>query len=251
MDEFAFSPSSLSDKTLSLLSGKVIHGCGIGKLVGTPTANVQISPAQILPTVGVYITTLDWNGYKYASVTNVGSRPTLNTDTHISVETLILDFHADIYGAEVTIEFLKFLRLQKKFQTLSELREQIFCDCHAARAFFHLSAGNQPVPSIDTHCIHFGSLCIDPLKRCVTVNGHDLLLTTKEYELLLFLCRHPGWAYSKEQLYETIWHEPANEIYHPVENLVCQLRKKLKVNGYENGTCIKTIIGYGYKFVPD
>lgn len=251
MAELIFSPTTFSSKPLSRLSGKVVHGRGIGKLVGTPTADVQIFPTQVLPSVGVYITILKWKNHKYASVTNVGNHPTIDTDTNISVETLILDFNSEIYGADVTIEFMKFLRLQQKFQTLSELREQIFCDCNTARMFFYSSSDNKQTSSADAHCIHFGSLFIDTLKRCATVNGHDLLLTTKEYDLLVFLCSHPGWAYSKEQLYEAIWHEPATDICHPVENLVCQLRKKLKGNQYENNTCIKTIIGYGYKFLPD
>lgn len=233
------------------LSGKVIHGRGIGKLVGTPTADIQVSPTQKLPPVGVYITTLCWHSHKYASVTNIGNRPTIDNDTRISVETLILDFNTDIYDAQVDIELLEFLRLPQKFQTLSELREQVFNDCDRARKYFRTLSQKIPLSQniISPDCIRIGSLCIDPLKRCVTVRNHDISLTTKEFDLLLFLCQHPGWAYSKEQLYEEVWHEPSNGVYHPVENLVCQLRKKLKSNGYENESCIKTIIGYGYKFL--
>lgn len=235
-----------SQKVLYRLSGKVVHGRGIGKLVGTPTADIQVS-SQELPPIGVYISILHWHSHRYASVTNIGNRPTIDNDTHISVETLILDFHTDIYGSQVTIELLKFLRLPQKFKTLSDLREQVFCDCDQTRNFFQLLMEIHSDPL--SQPLQFGSLCIDTQKRYATIQNNNINLTTKEYELLCILCSHPGWAYSKEQLYEAIWHEPANNFYHPVENLIYQLRKKLKSNGSKDIPQIITIVGYGYKFV--
>lgn len=250
MAETSYFPSDDTCTILYRLSGKIIHGRGIGKLIGTPTADIQVSRPESLPPIGVYITILTWNSCKHHSVTNIGGHPTLDTDPQISAETMILDFNTEIYDQEVTLDFLKFLRPQKKFQTLSELREQIFRDCNAARDFFHLPENGMSILA-NKQNIHLGSLCVDTKRRCVTVHGQDLSLTSKEYELLLLFCRHPEWAYSKEQLYEMIWHEPSNGICHPVENLVFQLRKKLRASGYENTSCIKTITGYGYKFIPD
>lgn len=233
------------------LTGKVIRGRGIGKLIGTPTADIQMSFPQEMPPTGVYISTVIWNGAQYASVTNVGKRPTIDSDAHISVETLILDFQAEIYESEITIHFLQFMRLPIKFNSLSDLREQIFLDCQNARDFFRM-------PRLDTHTapdrlpesiMQFGILQIDTCQRSVSLNGREIALTTREYDALLLLASHPGRAYSKEQIYEGVWHEPSNEYYHSVENLIYQLRKKLKSNAAENSFEILTMTGYGYKFV--
>ncbi|MDD3279698.1 MAG: riboflavin kinase [Lachnospiraceae bacterium] len=243
--------STLSKTTLYTLVGTVVHGRGIGKLVGTPTADIQLSSPQTLPPIGVYISTVIWRNQKYASVTNIGNRPTIDNDDHISVETLILDFHSDIYGAEISIELLKFIRLPQKFPSLSELRDQVFRDCETARTFWGIypnhAYNNKRSPS--ERFLQLGSLRIDTHKRCAIIQSTDIQLTTKEYELLYLLSCHPGWAYSKDQIYEAIWHEPANASYHPVENLICQLRKKLSLKSDKNIPVITTIVGYGYKLL--
>lgn len=237
-------------KPLYSLSGKVVHGRGIGKLVGTPTADIQLTSNEKLPPIGVYISILIWHSQKYASVTNIGNSPTLDTNRQISVETLILDFHTDIYGAQVELELLEFLRLPQNFKTLSKLRNQVFCDCDAARAYFKIPFQKSIVShGASSDLIQIGDLYIDTQKRCVLIQNQELVLTNKEFELLCLLCRHIGWAYSKEQLYEAIWHEPADGICHPVENLICQLRKKYKSFNADNVPSIKTIVGYGYKLV--
>ena len=242
--------SIYSAKPLYCLSGKVVHGRGIGKLVGTPTADIQLTPNEKFPPIGVYISILIWHSQKYASVTNIGNSPTLDTNRQISVETLILDFHTDIYGAQVELELLKFLRFPQNFKTLSKLRNQVFCDCEAARSYFKIPIKSSTVShGTSSSLIQIGALYIDTQKRCALIQNQEIILTNKEFELLCLLCSHIGWAYSKEQLYEAIRHEPADGICHPVENLICQLRKKIKSYSAENIPSIKTIVGYGYKLV--
>ena len=75
-------------KPLHILSGSVIHGRGIGKLVSMPTANMEISDQSALPPVGVYITEILLDGQVYYGNTNIGRRPTVDNDREISVETL-------------------------------------------------------------------------------------------------------------------------------------------------------------------
>lgn len=250
MSEKSTNQSASSQKVLYLLSGKVIRGRGIGKLVGTPTADIRVSFPENLPPIGVYISSVILDSKKYASVTNIGNRPTIDNDDDISVETLILDFHSDIYDEYIDIELLKFIRLPQKFSSLTELRSQVLCDCQTARLFFGISTNNT---NDANHCsstsLQLGALQIDTPKRSVTIQNRMIPLTTKEYDLLYLLASHPGWAYSKEQIYESIWREPAVSSYHPVENLVCQLRKKLKSNCTDEVPTIKTIIGYGYKLI--
>ena len=93
----------------------------------------------------------------------------------------------------------------------------------------------------------FRDLEIDQLQRKVTRVGKRIDLTKYEYDLLFYLVSSPNWVFTKEQIYEQIWHEPTNNHLHAVENTIFQIRKRLKpyCKGHEY---IKTVIGYGYKF---
>ena len=115
-----------------ILRGEVIYGKGIGKLVGMPTANLQIACESILPPVGVYVTEVVLNQQLYYGVTNVGTSPTIDNDEKVSVETHILNFNGTIYGNSVEIRLFEKLRAQKKFDNFSMLLEQISMDCVAA-----------------------------------------------------------------------------------------------------------------------
>ena len=72
---------SYSQKPLYSLFGKIVHGRGIGKLVGAPTANLQILSQDSLPPIGVYIAEITLEGRVYHGVTNIGTRPTVDNDT--------------------------------------------------------------------------------------------------------------------------------------------------------------------------
>ena len=75
----------------------------------------------------------------------------------------------------------------------------------------------------------------------------EVYLSTNEFEVLYLLLQSPQTTFTKEQIYEQIWHEPTNNHLHAVENTIFQIRKRLKpyCKGHEY---IKTVIGYGYKF---
>lgn len=104
--------------------GEVVKGFQNGRKLGFPTANVKYSNNKLLPEVGVYMgyTTID--GKRYRSVINVGNNPTFDAD-NITVESHILDFDGDIYGQTVVVEFLKYIRGEKKFKDVSDLVKQI------------------------------------------------------------------------------------------------------------------------------
>ena len=116
------------------LKGIVVHGDHRGgKLLGFPTANLGIMSNHALPADGGYITQTHIDGRVYRSVTNIGVRPTFGPNER-AVETYILDFDSDIYGHELSVEFVKRLRGEIKFNTLDELKAQIESDVAAARA---------------------------------------------------------------------------------------------------------------------
>lgn len=221
-------------KPLHILSGNVIHGRGIGKLVGMPTANMEISDQSALPPVGVYITEILLDGQVYYGITNIGRRLTVDNDREISVETHILNFNKEIYGKSIRIQLFSRLRSQKRFENFSLLLEQIWTDCIAARKFFGIG---QTV----------SRLYMSAAKRQVIIGGNEVYLSVKEFDILYMLYANPDVAYTKEQIYEAVWHEPSNGYCHTVENTIFQIRKRIR--DYSPGhDFIKTVIGFGYKF---
>lgn len=105
-------------------TAKVIKGDQRGRTMGFPTINQLYPETLTTPKYGVYQTKVTVNGKSYNGVTNIGFRPTYITD-YISAETYILDFSGDIYGQEVKTELVAFLREEKKFSTLSDLKAAI------------------------------------------------------------------------------------------------------------------------------
>lgn len=91
----------------------------------------------------------------------------------------------------------------------------------------------------------FGNVKIDIRRRSVSVDETAIPLSTREYELLLFLCQHKDWALSKSQLYQAIWGEIAFESNHAVENAIYRIRKA--IYGAGGNVTIDTIVGFGYR----
>ena len=125
------------------LAGTVVHGRGRGHTVGMPTANLETAPGQSLPPAGVYATRALLEGRWYPGVTNVGPRPTVDSDSRPTVETLVLDFSGDLYGREMVLEFCRFLRPIRKFPSLQAVRDQVEEDSRAAAACFAAGPGEE------------------------------------------------------------------------------------------------------------
>lgn len=113
-------------------SSRVIDGDKRGRVLGFPTIN-QIIPEELaMPRFGVYQSVVTVNGEKFKGVTNVGRRPTVGTEKILS-ETHILDFDRDIYGENVDVRLIKFIRPEKKFSSFDELACQIKSDAKEVR----------------------------------------------------------------------------------------------------------------------
>jgi len=117
-----------------VLTGKIVHGKGLGKTVGMPTANLCV-PEEILPEAGVYATRVRFDERVFDSVTNIGRRPSVDHEKHITVETYIFDFDENIYGETLELEVIRFLRPVKKFQNLEEVHEQVKRDIEEAKKY--------------------------------------------------------------------------------------------------------------------
>lgn len=116
------------------LEGTVVSGDQRGRVLGFPTANLG-SLEQVIPKNGVYVTRTFCQDQWWSSVTNVGINKTFKDSGEIKVETHILDFSRQIYGQQIKVEFLNYLRDEKKFSNLEELKTQIQLDRQTARDF--------------------------------------------------------------------------------------------------------------------
>ncbi len=136
-----------------VLTGFVNHGKKLGSTLGFPTVNLRFPAGVIVPAHGVYATRV-WvlpnypdnhepPGPKhlpgegpYLAVTNVGVRPTVDSGDTVNVEGYILDFHGDLYGRAVRVEFFDYLRPEKKFDSLDALHDEVMRNAQQTRDFF-------------------------------------------------------------------------------------------------------------------
>lgn len=126
--------------------GTVKSGEGRGKLLGFPTANLESAECLVLPARGVYSGVCRVNGETHACVVNIGVRPTFGEALAPSTEVHILDFSGELYGREMTVWFVSFLRQEKKFTSTDELKMQIARDCEAARQ--EITRKGKSIPSV-------------------------------------------------------------------------------------------------------
>jgi riboflavin kinase/FMN adenylyltransferase len=118
------------------IKNTVIHGNRIGRTIGIPTINMCFSETKLLPPNGVYVTRVTINDQTFMGVTNVGSKPTVSTTGQIGVETHILDFCEDVYGEQIAVSFLAFIRPEKKFHSILELQCQMEKDIAYTRSYY-------------------------------------------------------------------------------------------------------------------
>lgn len=121
------------------LTGTVVHGRGLGRTIGFPTANIQLPPEKLLPKNGVYavsvLTSNSASGLTSNSaavqplpaILNIGTNPTVG-NSEVSLEVHIPNFQGDLYGHELTIRLLRYLREESKFDSLTALQTQITQD---------------------------------------------------------------------------------------------------------------------------
>ena len=115
--------------------GTVTHGDNLGKKIGFPTANLSAHSEQFPPN-GVYIADAQIDGTLHHGVINLGVRPTVSAGKSERVlEIHLLDFDRDLYGTDLEVRFLKYLRAEKKFDNVDALVRQIQLDVKHAREF--------------------------------------------------------------------------------------------------------------------
>lgn len=117
--------------------GVVEHGRKLGRTLGMPTANLMPEEKKLLPPNGVYHTRVRFDDEKegWRGISNVGCKPTVSEENRVGIETYLYDFAGDLYGREITVEFLRFRRPERKFDSVESLRLQIEADIAAGSEF--------------------------------------------------------------------------------------------------------------------
>ena len=120
------------------ISGIIVHGKQLGRTIGFPTANLQPdAPAAVTADNGVYVARIAIEGYPVPlkCMLNQGSHPTAPEGAP-TIEAHILDFDDDIYDRRAEVEYLVFLRPERKFPSLDALKEQLKADLERTRTYF-------------------------------------------------------------------------------------------------------------------
>ena len=117
------------------ITGEVIHGDKRGRSIDFPTANIKLENL-IRPAYGVYAVYITGKGFnKKLGIANIGKRPTVNYRGEL-LEAHIFDEEIDLYGKEITVELIKYIRSEKKFNGIDDLKNQILIDESISRKFF-------------------------------------------------------------------------------------------------------------------
>ncbi len=121
--------SNLKSNRLNIkFVGRVIYGNGLGRRLGFPTANIETRGETKGMREGVYAGFTVVDGRTYRSVINIGRSPSVITDGAVRIETHLIDFDGNLYGREVRVELCAFLREERKFSSLDELKARISYD---------------------------------------------------------------------------------------------------------------------------
>ncbi|MDG1433083.1 MAG: bifunctional riboflavin kinase/FAD synthetase [Saprospiraceae bacterium] len=111
------------------INGTVVHGQGIGKDLGYPTANIRVKNSfKLVPLGGIYAVQVIYRDQRYGGMLYIGDRPTLTQHNNQTIEVNIFDFNKDIYGEKLTIEFIDHIRGDEKFEDLNGLKSQLAKD---------------------------------------------------------------------------------------------------------------------------
>ena len=115
------------------ITSAVKDGQHLARRLGFPTVNQVLSRDILLPKNGVYLSVVTLGGKEYFGITNIGTRPTVESDL-LCAETHIFDFDRDIYGETISVEPLRYIRPEVRFSSLDSLAEKVTEDIEAAKA---------------------------------------------------------------------------------------------------------------------
>ena len=114
--------------------GEVVRGNGIGKTIGTPTANIKLNNIEkIIPLDGVYAVVCQIKNANYKGIMNIGYKPTVDEGQKRTIEIHLFDYQKDIYGQNLRTKVIERIRDEVKFNSLQDLKSQILKDNEKAK----------------------------------------------------------------------------------------------------------------------
>ncbi|MGI6069045.1 MAG: bifunctional riboflavin kinase/FAD synthetase [Blautia sp.] len=122
-------------------TGEVLHGRGLGHRKLLPTTNLVPPREKLLPPNGVYVTISDFGDKRFGGITNIGYKPTVGGEEFIGIETYLFHCNENLYGRKSKVYFLEFLRPERKFDSLEELKRQLKTDIAKGMSYFQKSGG--------------------------------------------------------------------------------------------------------------
>mgnify|MGYP001439006546 FL=1 len=124
------------------IGGNIVEGKSRGKKIGFPTANIKVEENyKIIPKNGVYFVSCKIRNVQKFGMMNIGFNPTFG-NKKLTIEVNIFDFEQDVYGENVRIEFIKFIRNEIKFQNIDELIKQIKIDRETCKSYMNSTYNN-------------------------------------------------------------------------------------------------------------
>lgn len=118
------------------LTGTVSKGRQLGRTIGFPTANLSIAQDyKLIPKMGIYVVQSSIGGKMVFGVMNIGTNPTVTSENKLSIEVYYLNFNGDLYGQQIEVSLLAYIRGEEKFESLEILKQKIEDDCNWANAF--------------------------------------------------------------------------------------------------------------------
>ena len=114
------------------LTGKVVAGKQIGRMIGFPTANIEMERQKLIPMDGVYAVFVEIDDKKYKGILNIGNNPTVGGNER-TLEVHVVDFDGELYDKTIAISLLSFIREERCFQSVEELKQQITNDLQNLR----------------------------------------------------------------------------------------------------------------------
>ena len=115
--------------------GEIVHGNEIGRTLGMPTANLYPPSWKLLVPNGVYVTKTYLDGRVCPGITNIGYKPTVGGEKWIGVETYLFDLDEDLYGKHICVELYEYVRGERKFSSLEELKVQMYQDMEYGKRY--------------------------------------------------------------------------------------------------------------------
>jgi len=129
-----------------LISGQVVRGSQIGEKIGYPTANIKVATSlKLVPPQGIYAVQTYVGSQAYQGMLYIGKRPSVTSDGKLSIEVNIFEFSDDIYGEEIFVELLKYMRDDMVFANLEQLSSQLDEDKRAVQAYLERYENSESV----------------------------------------------------------------------------------------------------------